>query len=550
MEQYTLGIDYGSLSARAVICRAENGEVVAECVSEYAHGVMSSCLPSGKPLPPDWALQHPGDYLDALRESVRGAVKNSGLDPKSIVAMGLDFTGSTPLPLAENGEPLCFLPEFSDEPHAYVKLWKHHGAAREAEELNALSRKCDPELLRSSGGRINSECFFAKLLQVLHESPKVFAAADRFIESGDWITEVLTASDTRSASMAANKAFRRDGRYPAWLGEAYPELRGIENTKLRGTVRRIGSLAGHLCEKMAEELCLSAGIPVAVPQFDAHAALPALGVRSGDEGMLAIGTSSALIIAHPDFCAAEGATAVTYEGTLPGLYGYGFGQAAVGDLLGWFVDRCAPPSICEEAADRGVSAHVILTERSAKLRPGQTGLMALDWWNGNRSILADTDLSGMILGMTLKTQPEEIYRALMESLAFGLRRILESAADAGVKLRALHLSGGISYKNPQFMQIISDVTGLTLLGSKPVAAPAVGMAIFAAAVAGLHPSLNDAIARMNCLSGDKFTPNAENKKIYDQLYDEYLILHDYFGRGGNNVMKRLRALRNVQEEQK
>ncbi len=548
-ETYLLGIDFGSLSARAAICRAADGKVMAEADSAYAHGVMSEALPCGKKLPPDWALQHPQDYLDALAQSVTAALEKSGLPGSQIAGIGIDFTGSTPMPLAKDGRPLCFLPEFVHEPHAYVKLWKHHAAAREAEQLNELCRRHAPQLLETFGGRINAECFFAKLLQVLHEAPAVFEAADRFLEAGDWITQCLTGTDARSASMAANKAFYQPGGgYPAFLREAHPAFDGIARSKLRGKLCGIGQVAGHLTPQMAARLHLPAGIPVCAPQFDAHAAVPALGIDGEGAAMLCVGTSSALILAHPDFRPVQGTTGVIYEGTLPGLYGYASGQASMGDLLAWFVENCTPAETAAKAHAQNISVHALLSEEAARLRPGQSGLLALDWWNGNRSVLADSELSGLMLGMTLQTRPAEIYRALMESLAFGLRRILESHAAAGIYVHTLHLAGGISYKNPLFMQIISDATGMTLRGSLPVSTPAVGMAIFAAVAAGIYPGIPEAIRHMNCLSDACYRPNAENSRVYDALYHEYLLLHDYFGRGGNDVMKRLRALRRTQGE--
>ena len=543
-DQFVLGIDYGTLSARAVVCRVSDGAIVGQSESAYAHGVMSTALPCGTPLKEDWALQHPQDYLDALYACVPAALQESGLPQEAVLGLAVDFTGSTPLPLDAKGKPLCFDPRYAQRPHAYVKLWKHHAASREADELTALFRQHDPTLLRMYGGRISSEVLPAKLLQVLHEDPEVFAAADQFMEAGDWVTQRLTGAAVRSSAMAANKAFYRpDVGYPsALLASAYPQLQSIHHTLLRGRLCGIGQLAGHLTADMAQRLHLPVGLPVAAAQFDAHAAVPALDITGPGDALYTIGTSSGFMLLQPQFHAVEGACSITYEGTLPHFYGYASGQASAGDQLAWFVNHCVPAHIAQQASARGLSVHQLFSEQAAELSPGQSGLLALDWWNGNRSILADAGLSGLMVGMTLQTRPHEIYRALLESLAFGLRRIIDAHAAAGISIRTLRLAGGISYKNPQFMQIISDITHKRLLGSLPVSAPAVGAAILAAVAAGAYPSIEAAAARMNCLSGVEYTPHAAHAAVYDQLYAEYQQLHDYFGRGENDVMKRLRAI--------
>ena len=541
-DQFTIGIDYGSLSARAVVCRVSDGEVLAEAESAYPHGVMYDALPCGVPLPQDWALQHPQDYLDALYGCLPAALKKSGVPASAVIGLGIDFTGSTPLPLGRDGQPLCFDPAFADKPHAYVKLWKHHAATREADELNALAAQHDPDLLLRYGGRVSSEVLFAKLLQILHEDPATFSAVDQFMEAGDWVTQCLTGESVRAAAMAANKAFYYKCSYPAFLEEAYPVLRGMRDTLLRGRMIGIGQPAGRLTADMAARLGLPAGLTVAAPHLDAHAAVAALGISGPGDALCTLGTSGGVLMADTAFHPVDGTCGITYEGMLPGLYGYANGQAAVGDILGWFADHCVPAAVTQEAQARGVSVHQLLAQKAAALRPGQSGLIALDWWNGNRSVLQDMHLSGLLLGMTLQTQPHEIYRALMESLAFGLRRILDASTAAGMRLNTLRLAGGISYKNPQFVQIISDVTRLPLLGSKQVSAPAVGAAIFAAVAAGAYDSVAAASARMNCLSDVRYIPNLANSVLYDPLYEEYKRLHDYFGRGGNDVMHRLREI--------
>ena len=542
-DRFVIGIDYGTLSARAVVCRTSDGAVMGEAESVYPHAILYDHLPDGTPLPPEWALQHPQDYLDALYTCVPAAMKQSGVPRDSVIGIAVDFTGSTPMPLASDGQPLCFHAEYAGRPHAYVKLWKHHSAVREAEELNELASRYAPELLASMGGRISTEVFFAKLIQVLHEDPELFRAIDQWMEAGDWVTQQLTGESTRSMAAAINKGFYRIGiGYPAFIEETYPELRGMRNTILRGELCPIASVAGHLTAQMAERLGLPAGIVVPPMHLDAHAAVPALGVTGPGHALYTLGTSTGFMLVQPDFHAVEGACSITYSGMLPDCYGYANGQASAGDQLAWFVDHCVPASVSDEAARRGMSLHQLLTERAAALAPGQSGLIALDWWNGNRSVLQNTGLSGLMVGMTLQTQPHEMYRALLESIAFGVRRIIEAHSAAGIEMDTVHLAGGISYKNPLLVQMVSDVTGKRLLGSKRVSAPAVGAAILAAVAAGAYKTIAEAAAHMNCLSGQEYHPNAAASAVYDQLYAEYVRLHDYFGRGENDVMLRLRRL--------
>ena len=444
-QTYTIGVDFGTQSARAVLCRVSDGAVLSESECPYAHGVMSDRLPCGTPLPPDYALQHPQDFLDALHATVHGVLDQSDINRADIIGMGMDFTCSTPMPVDQHGEPLCFDPQFERNPHAYIKLWKHHAAQWEAARLTELMREHDPELLPCVGGRLSPEAFFPKVWQVLREAPDVFDATDRFLEVGDWLTQRLTGNENLARSLATHKAQYREGvGYPPLLQYADPRLAGMIGAKVRGRLIDIGAVSGYLTQQRAAWLGLPAGIVVTAPHPDAMASLPALGIAGPGPAALAAGTSSAMILCYSQFLPVEGTTSIMLDNTLPGLYGYASGQAAFGDLLGWFVSRCAPEEVLRAAQDAHISAHEELSRRAALLHPGESGLICLDWWNGNRSCLADMRLSGMLLGMTLQTRPEEIYRALMEGLGFGLRCIIDSHERAGVPIRALHVSGGIS----------------------------------------------------------------------------------------------------------
>ncbi len=543
----TIGIDFGTQSARAVLCRISDGAVLAESECAYAHGVMTDHLPDGTLLPPDYALQHPQDFLDALHSTVHGVLDHAGIDPAAVIGIGMDFTCSTPMPVGKNGVPLCFDPRFESNPHAYIKLWKHHAAQWEAERLTELMREHDPELLARVGGKLSPEAFFPKVWQILREAPDVFDAADRFLEVGDWLTQQLTGNENIARALSAHKAQYREGiGYPPLLQYADPRLSEMIGTKIRGKLIDIGAISGFLTAEKAARLGLPAGIAVTAPHPDAMATLPALDITGPGPAALAAGTSSALILCFPKVLPVKGTTSIMSDNALPGQYGYASGQAAFGDLLGWFVHQCVPEDIVRAAQTAGVSVHEELSRRAALLRPGESGLIALDWWNGNRSCLADMTLSGMLLGMTLQTKPWEIYRALMEALGFGLRCIIEEHERAGIPIRALHVSGGISYKNPLFMQLLATIIGRPLLISKPLPTPAVGMAILSACAAGSqrggYDILSDAAAHMGCLSDTRYQPDLSEAPTYDALYREYMTLHDYFGRGGNDVMKHLRAL--------
>ena len=485
---------------------------------------------------------------------MHGVLAKADINRADIIGMGMDFTCSTPLPVDKAGTPLCFDPRFERNPHAYIKLWKHHAAQWEAARLTELMREHDPELLPCVGGRLSPEAFFPKVWQVLREAPDVFDAADRFLEVGDWLTQRLTGNENLARSLATHKAQYREGvGYPPLLRYADPRLAGMIGAKVRGKLIDIGAVSGYLTQQRAAWLGLPAGIVVTAPHPDAMASLPALGITGPGPAALAAGTSSAMILCYSQFLPVEGTTSIMLDNTLPGLYGYASGQAAFGDLLGWFVSRCAPEEVLRAAQDAHISAHEELSRRAALLHPGESGLICLDWWNGNRSCLADMRLSGMLLGMTLQTRPEEIYRALMEGLGFGLRCIIDAHERAGVPIHALHVSGGISYKNPLFMQLLSNIIQRPLYISKPLPTPAVGMTILSACAAGTqkggYDQLDEAAARMSCLSDIRYQPDASQAAAYDALYQEYIALHDYFGRGANDVMKRLRDLSAAVKEQ-
>jgi L-ribulokinase len=551
MAKYALGLDYGTESARALLVDVADGREVGTAVAPYPDGVIDRQLPgSGVPLGPEWALQNPGDYLTVLESIVPAALREAGADPADVVGVGIDFTACTLLPTLGDGTPLCQLPRFQAEPHAWVKLWKHHAAQPEAERINQVARERNEPFLQRYGGKTSSEWLLAKVWQVLDEAPAVYAAAERFIEAGDWLVWQLTGEERRSACQAGYKGmWSAEEGYPspAFLRALDPRLEGLVAEKLAGEIHPIGARAGGLTPVMARRLGLQPGTAVGVSIIDAHAAVPAATVVEPGRMVLSLGTSACHLMLGEAGDVFPGIAGVVKDGILPGFHGYEAGQPATGDILAWFVRAGVPAALEREAAARGMGVHELLEERAARMRAGQTGLLALDWWNGNRSVLMDADLSGMIVGLTLDTRPEEIYRALIEAGAFGTREILENFERNDHRIRELVCCGGIAEKNATLLQIYADVTGRTIRLARSGLASALGAAMLgavaAAAAGGGYDSLPEAAARMGGLKEQEFTPNVAEVPVYNDLFRLWKRLHDAFGPEGSDLMKRLRALR-------
>ena len=537
MKQYTIGVDFGTLSARAVLVQIQDGAVIAAAECAYPHGVMSDALPSGKRLGRGWALQHPMDYLQALEEIIPKLMQASGISAHQVAGIGTDFTCSTTLPTLADGTPLCTLPAFSDEPNAYVKLWKHH-ADSQAQRIEAIAREMDISWLRNTGGRISPEWPLPKLLQVLEEAPALFEQTDVYLEAGEWIVWLLTGRLTRSASLADSKNFHEKGYPPAaFYARVHPRFSDILEKQFRGQVIPLTGCAGYLTEEMANRLSLVPGIPVSPVMVDSQAGAPGAGLSGPGVLLSVLGTSACHILMSNDNLDITGIAAKSMDGILPGLCNYEANQS-MGEVLAWFIENACPSACREEAEARGISLHQLMNEKASLLPPGGRGLVALDWFNGNRSILVDSQLSGMLLGLTLRTKPEEIYRALMEASAYTMRTIVENYENQGLPIHQLIVSGGIARKSPLLMQIISDVTGREIHISSAREGPAQGVAIVAAAGAGVYPDLPAAIAAMGQPVEKVYSPSADTAR-YDQLFQEFLQLHDYFGRGGNDIMHRL-----------
>ncbi|QKS70020.1 ribulokinase [Paenalkalicoccus suaedae] len=545
MKQFAIGVDYGTESGRAVLVSLADGKEIAEHVTPYSHGVMDRELPNGTRLGHEWALQHPEDYIEVLSRSVPAVLEASGANAEDIAGIGIDFTACTMLPVDEKDVPLCFKEEHADNPHSWIKLWKHHAAQGHADELNAKAAEQGEDFIQRYGGKLSSEWMLAKAYQIADEAPEIYDEADRFVEATDWVISQLTGEFTRNSCTAGYKAaWHKEDGFPSeqFFVSVHPKLENLVRDKLKGAIASPGSKAGELTRDMATKTGLPEGLPVAVGNVDAHASVPALGVVDEGKMVMAMGTSICHMLLGKKEVYSDGICGVVEDGIIPGYYGYEAGQSAVGDIFAWFVETCVPVSYTEEAAREGVSIHQLLTEKASKLTPGESGLVALDWWNGNRSTLVDTQLSGLFIGMTLQTKPEELYRALLEATAFGTRQIVDTFEGDGVPVDVLYACGGLPQKNPLLMQIYADVNEREIYVADSYQTPAVGAAMFAAVAAGEEnggfATITDAAAKMARVKPTPYRPIEENVVKYKQLFNAYKELHDYFGKS-SSLMKDL-----------
>jgi L-ribulokinase len=547
---YTIGIDYGTESGRALLVRIDDGAEIATAVHPYGDGVIDERLPGSEtPLPPDWALQNPDDYVEVLKRTVPAVLERGGVDPRDVVGIAIDFTSCTMLPTLRDGTPLCRLPDLRGNPHAWVKLWKHHAAQPHADRINETARRMGEPWLARYGGKISSEWFFSKALQILDEAPEVYRRAERLIEAADWIVWQLTGVETRNACTAGYKAMHQDGEFPrrAFFAALHPDFADVVDDKMSRDLLPLGARAGGLSDEAAGWTGLKPGTPVAVANVDAHVTLPATGRVSPGTMVMIMGTSTCDVLVGDDLHDVEGMCGAVVGGIVPGRYGYEAGQSGVGDIFAWFVENAAPAEAHERARALGLDLHGYLAHEAAKGRPGEHGLLALDWWNGNRSVLVDVELGGLLVGMTLATRPEHVYRALLEATAYGQRVIVEAFEGRGVPVTTLVAAGGLPRKSPLLMQIYADVLNrpIHLVGSDQ--APALGAAMHAAVAAGAYPDIAAAAARMGRLSEEVYRPIPDHAEAYDALYRDYLYLHDLFGRAGRDdgagVMTRLREAR-------
>ncbi len=540
MDKYVIGLDFGTLSARALLVRLSDGKEICSSEYVYPHSILSDEY-FGRTLDKNDAFQHPKDYLEALCETVKGVLDTSGTSAKDILGVGIDFTSSTVLPTDKDGTPLCFSENFKNEPQAYVKLWKHHSAQKEADEMTSLAIDRGEEWLDIYGGKVSSEWLIPKLYETLHKAPEVFDKTERFLEAADWLVWLLTGEQFSGCCMAGFKAlWNENGGYPSkeYLSTLDKNLENIVGTKICERVLPTGSVAGYITEEGAKLCGLLVGTAVAVPIIDAHAALPSAGIIDEGKLMLILGTSSCHIVLGKNDVPVKGICGRVKDGCVEGFVAYEAGQACSGDIFDWFVHNCVPASYEREAKIEGLSIHTYLTKKAERLSPGENGIIALDWFNGNRTPYADYDLKGMILGITLKTKPEEIYRALIEATAFGTKAICDLYEESGVPVYELYAAGGIANKNKMLMQIYSDILGKKIRVTESTQAGAKGSALFASVACGYYKNLSEAAKIIADKCETVYTPNKENTEKYKKLYEKYITLSKYFAKE-NGVMREL-----------
>lgn len=551
MPKCAIGVDYGTESGRAVLVNVANGKELATAVHRYRNGVIDRALPgTSVKLDPDFALQDPGDYLEVLKRTIPAVLRQARVKATDVIGIGTDFTACTMMPVDENGTPLCMIPRWRKRPHAWIKLWKHHAAQPEADKLNAIATERGEPWLKLYGGKISSEWMIPKIMQALDEDPEIYAEAARFIEAADWIVLQLAGLERRNSCTAGYKAIwhKRNG-YPSkeFFKALDPRLENVVDEKLSRDIVPLGQKAGEITAAAAKLTGLKEGTAVSVGNVDAHVSVPAAGITETGKMLMIMGTSTCHMVLGGSEHVVPGMCGVVEDGILPGYQGYEAGQSCVGDHFAWFTKNCVPEEYEKEARKKRASIHDLLVSKAQKLDVGESGLLALDWWNGNRSVLVDVDLTGMLLGATLLTSPEDVYRALIEATAFGTNIIIENFEKNGVPVNELYAAGGLPERNEFLMQIYADVTGRVIKIARSPQAPAVGAAQFGAVAAGAarggYETIFDAAKAMGGVKAKIFKPRSRENQLYRRLFREYVEVHDYFGRGANNVMKRMKAYR-------
>lgn len=551
MNKYVLGIDFGTLSCRTILVDVKNGFELCTVVVPYPHGVMDTTF-NGINLPQDFALQDANDYMYALEHSVKQVVKKSGIHQSDIIGLGIDFTSCTVLPVDRDLIPLSNLEAFKNKPHAYVKLWKHHHAQPYATRIEEYAKLNAVEMIERYGNQVSSEWFFPKIMEVLHEDEEIFNMAHTFIEAGDWIVSCLVGDDVRSSCQAGYKAFwnKREG-YPTsdFFAGIDTRLKKWVDEKLSKNIQSIGMTAGYLTDDYATRLGLMKGTPIAVPYIDAHSAIPGLGVTQPNQLCMILGTSTCHMVLSKDEVKINGISGVVEDGILPGYFGYEAGQPCVGNTLEWWIDHFTPKEYYTEASQQGLSIYQFYEAKASLLQPGENGLIALDWLNGNRSVLSNSDLTSLIMGLNLSTRPEDIYRALIESTAFGAKIIINNFRNQGININRIIATGGITKKSALWMQIYADVLGEPIYIGRSDNAVALGSAIAASVAAGEqlggYSTIEKASIAMGGIDKKYYIPKAKNVEIYQKMFEIFQSLHDYFGEKHPNLMNDMKQLRKI-----
>lgn len=540
MRKYTIGIDFGTLSARAVLMDVQNGDILETSVCEYKHGVFDRELPSGKKLSPKTALQVAEDYKEALIFTVRDVISKARITVDSIVGLGIDCTACTILPVDKDMQPLTAQVKYQNEPHAYVKLWKHNSATIEGDKITQLAKTRGENWLARYGGKTSGEWTFAKLLQICEENPELYDDTYMFMNCSDWLVYLLTGKIVNNENMASYKwLWNEETGFPDanFFNELHPKMSDVVETKIPQNMAKTATSAGKINEKGSKLVGLLSGTIVSTPVIDAHASMPALGIINEGMLMMVVGTSGAYLVHSKDKKIPKGIMGCAKDSIVPGMYSYEAAQACCGDHLDWYIKNCIPASYTEEAQNQGVNIHQYLRQKAQKLEIGESGLVCLDWFNGNRSIIKDLGLTGAIFGLTLQTKPEEIYRALMEGAIFGTKRIIDNFRENGIEINEIIATGGIAEKDEMYMQICADVFNCEVKVSKTNMSAAKGSAIYAAVALNVYPNLHSAVEALVVKEYKIFRPIAKNVEPYKKLYEKYVKFHDYFGNENNDLLR-------------
>ena len=545
MGRYTIGVDYGTLSARALLLDIETGAEIATSEFTYPHAILQPDFFAPNALEKTASLEHPQDFLDALSFTVRDVVAKAGISVNEVCGLGLDFTSCSTLPLTADGTPLCFLPEFSKNPQAYVKLWNSYTALEEAEIITETAKAVNAPWLALFGGKVSAEWLFPKLYEILRKAPDVYTQTAHYMEAGDWLIWLLTGNRIASASFAGFKAlWNPQTGYPGndFWAKVDARLDGIIGTKVTTDVCNAGSYGGGLNERGAQLTGLPVGTAVSLPLIDAHAPMCSAGSIKAGHLLLVLGTSAGFIVMDNERRLIKGIFGSIQDGILPGLTAYEASQPSMGNTFAWFVKNCVPAAYTAEANARGINIFSLLDEKASRLSPGANGLLCLDWWNGNRAPYNDFDLSGMILGLNLNTKPEEIYRAIIESCAYATKTVLDNYRDGGIDIVDIRAGGGIARKNPMLMQIYADVLGMPIRITDSAQPGCKGGCIFAAAASGQYADIFAAAEVLADKCETIYTPDPQRHEAYTPLYRHYRRLAAYFAEGDNPVMKYLRSI--------
>ncbi len=529
-KRYTIGMDFGTLSARAVVLDVETGAALPkDCTYVYPHGILTHI--GTKPLPKNYALEHPADYIEGLEYIIRGVIESNGIDAYDIEGVGIDVTACTLVPVDKDGVPLCLDARFENEPHAYVKMWKHHGAEPYMDKVKSEAERLSESFISRSGTGISVENFIPKILETVSEAPEVYASADRIMNMGDFLVRLLTGKAVHSSAYASIKeGWDSEDGFPSkeYMRSLDERLENVFEEKLGGEPMTAGTLAGYVCEEWSKKTGLSRDTAVAVGLVDGQAPFLAAGLENG-LALISLGTSSAFCLNSSERKAIGGIMSCGVDALAKDMMTYDAGLCCVGDLFDWFVNNCVPASYEREASEKGIGIHKLLREKAQKQAVGEHGLIALGWWNGNRCTLANSELSGVIIGMRLSTRPEDIYRALIEATAFGMKNIMNNYIVNGVDVKKIMVTGGIAQKDPMLMQIYADVLNRELYVIDSDQCTALGSAICGTVASCRYNDTVEASAALRAGVARTYSPVPENVSAYAKLFDKYMELHDHFG---------------------